>query len=539
MSTPGEMTHSHAAAIASDRATRTGRSQQDADSPRAVRAHIRTAWLICAVLIASIIAAGSAQLVASHRLAIDNATERATAKSFLVAEWIAKSFDLTHYILRETVGQFEAEELCYPTTDAREHQRQTAAIIARAGSVPNLLFLGMLNADCVITHTSIDGNLGLDAAARGREYCDLAQRAPVEGFKVSNMFISVTDAMNVTASFPLLAPDGALQGFALAGLDLGFFQQWLDLVELEPHNVIAIFDLNSRLLARKPLIADQIGARVEERRLNALAESGEDRDFTLRLVSPVDGIDRIWSLRKIRGLPFILAVGEETTTALGAWQQQLLLYLIGGILLGVAILFATSEYVRNVRDAAVMRQLATTDPLTGLANRRHFTTSAEGILARAERTDTPVALILADLDHFKRINDRHGHATGDQVLRAVAEVLKALVRKGDLSARWGGEEFVMLLSGADLTGATAFAERLRGAIATIEAVPGELVTLSQGIALYRLGDDLDSLLKRADTALYRAKDRGRDRLEVEPCSSDHATAPQQQEVVQVGADSGQ
>lgn len=88
---------------------------------------------------------------------------------------------------------------------------------------------------------------------------------------------------------------------ALAGLDLGFFQQWLDLVELEPHNVIAIFDLNSRLLARKPLIADQIGARVEERRLNALAESGEDRDFTLRLVSPVDGIDRIWSLRKNSG----------------------------------------------------------------------------------------------------------------------------------------------------------------------------------------------------------------------------------------------
>ncbi|WPL15199.1 Stalked cell differentiation-controlling protein [Thiorhodovibrio winogradskyi] len=505
----------HASAIDIDQAARARRDQGESNSKRQVNARIRAAWLICLLLIACIIAAGTAQLSASHRLAIASATERATAKSFLVAEWVAKSFDLPGYVLQDTVKRFRPDELVYPTNNADLHERKTEMIVDKAASVPNLLFLGMLNADCVITHTSIGTNLGLDALERGREYCALAHREPVEDFKVSNMFTAVTKAMNVTASMPLLSPTGKLEGFALAGLDLGFFQQWLDLVELEPHNVIAIFDLNSRLLARKPLVAGQIGQPVEEEKLNALARSGAEALFTHRIVSPVDGIDRIWSLRKIRNLPFIVVVGEETSTALATWRQQLLLYLVGGTVLCLSFIFGAWEYIRNVRDAATMRELATTDPLTGLSNRRHFIEVAEHDLARTQRTAAPLTLILADLDYFKRINDNYGHQTGDRVLRDVASVLNDLSRKSDLIARWGGEEFVILLPGAARAGAMAFAERLRQLIATLESVPGQAVTLSQGLTAYRQGDSLDSLLKRADTALYRAKHRGRDCIDAE------------------------
>lgn len=513
MTTAGDITEQRFPAVDIDQAARARRDQGEADARRRVAARIRAAWLICALLIVTIVTAGTAQLLASHRIAIATATERATAKGFLIAEWIAKSFDLTEYVLRDTARRFSAAELIYPSNDAALHDRKTALIVDKASGVPNLLFLGMLNADCVITHTSIGSNIGLDAQQHGREYCTLAQSEPLDAFKVSNMFTSVTNAMNVTASIPLLSPSGQLEGFALAGLDLGFFQQWLDLVELEPHNVIAIFDLNARLLARKPLVERQIGERVEEEKLNALTRSGAEALFTHRLVSPVDGIDRIWALRRIRGLPFIVVVGEETRTALAAWRQQLLLYLIGGSVLCLSVLFGSWEYVRNVRDAATMRQLATTDPLTGLANRRYFIDAAEAALARTQRSVAPLTLILADLDHFKRINDHHGHETGDRVLREVAQVLNDLSRKGDLSARWGGEEFVILLPGAALAGALAFAERLRLRIGNIASAPGQAVTLSQGMTAFRPGDNLDDLLKRADAALYRAKGAGRDRIE--------------------------
>ena len=357
-------------------------------------------------------------------------------------------------------------------------------------------------------------NLGLNARALGREYCTLAQRAA--DFKVSNLFVAMDNefvAMNITASFPLLSPNGQLDGFALAGLDLGFFQQWLDLVELEEHNVISILDLNARLLARRPLIESQLGERVVNDRINTLIASGSEVPITFPLASPLDGIERIWSFRKIRDLPFIVVVGKETDSALTSWRQQLVLSLIGGTLLCLSILFGTHEYVRNLRRADAMRQLATTDPLTGLANRRAFTEDVTGVLARSKRSGAPVTLILADLDHFKRINDTFGHDTGDRVLREVAQAMKTLCRQGDLSARWGGEEFVILLPDTPASGAVHFAERLRKQIATIDAAPGQPVTLSQGLALHQAADCLDDLLRRADAALYRAKEQGRDRVE--------------------------
>lgn len=478
------------------------------------RSRILLAWLAGLLLIAVIIAAGTLQLIHSHRLTITSATESAATKGYLIAEWIAKSFDLTHYVLQDTVKQFVAEELVYPFEDAERHQRQSALLVERATTVPNLLFLGLLNADCVITHTSIGINLGLDAQAMGREYCTLAATEPLAAFKVSNMFVAMENSMNITASFPLLSPNGQLQGFALAGLDLGFFQRWLDLVELEKHNVIAIFDQHSRLLARRPLIKRQLGERLVDDRLNTLAASGSEVPINFRLASPVDGIERIWSMRKIRDLPFIVVVGEETNTALASWRQQLVLSLIGGTLLCLSILFSTREYVRSLRHAAAMRQLATTDPLTGLANRRSFTEVVTGILARSKRSGAPLALIVADLDHFKRINDTFGHDTGDRVLREVAQVIKTLCRQGDHSARWGGEEFVILLPDTPASGAAHFAERLRQQIATIEIAPGQPVTLSQGLTLHQAADSLDDLLRRADAALYRAKELGRDRVEL-------------------------
>lgn len=481
----------------------------DASEPR-----VFLVWLICLVLISVIALAGVSQLIYSHRIAIDNATQSASARSFLVAEWINKSFDLAQYVLRETANNFQSEELVYPPQDRDQHEHQSALLIERVTRTPNLVFLGMLNRDCVVTHTSIGINLGYDALKHEREYCELARQEPFNGFKVSNMFTSVDGTMNITISYPLLSDNGELEGFALAGLDLDFFQQWLDLIELEPYNVVTIYDLNSRLLARNPFIEKNIGIQVIEEHLNRIAETKSKTPFAHRLISPVDGIDRIWSLRKIGDLPFIVVVGEQTTLAMGTWRQMMLMYLIAGSVLCLSILFGTYEYIRNCHQAAKMRQLATLDPLTGLWNRRYFTDIATNIIARAQRSGSPLVLIMMDLDYFKNINDTFGHSLGDKVLHDVAQAMKKISRKGDVIARWGGEEFIILLPDTDVENAISFYERLRAQMSAIDTGTDLRITSSQGITEFKEKDSLESMIKRADDALYLAKTHGRDRFEM-------------------------
>jgi diguanylate cyclase (GGDEF)-like protein/PAS domain S-box-containing protein len=163
-----------------------------------------------------------------------------------------------------------------------------------------------------------------------------------------------------------------------------------------------------------------------------------------------------------------------------------------------------------------LRRMATTDVLTGAANRRHFIAQSEAELVRARRHDQPMGLIMLDIDHFKQFNDQHGHATGDLVLREVVACCAALVRQQDLVGRLGGEEFVVLLPQTDIAAAHTLAERLRLGIAALELTSEHgkplSVTASFGVSELVMGDDVDSLLARVDAALYEAKRGGRNQV---------------------------
>jgi diguanylate cyclase (GGDEF)-like protein len=163
-----------------------------------------------------------------------------------------------------------------------------------------------------------------------------------------------------------------------------------------------------------------------------------------------------------------------------------------------------------------LQAAARTDAKTGLLNAAAWQREADTELARTQRTHDPLALLLIDIDHFKRVNDTHGHLVGDQVLVGVATTLCGQLRDYDVVGRFGGEEFVVLLPGADTVEACRVAERLRGRVRRL-AVPAEEgtvgVTISVGVALFRMhGQDLIELLAAADLALYRAKQSGRDRV---------------------------
>lgn len=163
---------------------------------------------------------------------------------------------------------------------------------------------------------------------------------------------------------------------------------------------------------------------------------------------------------------------------------------------------------------AALARLAHHDALTGLPNRRAADERLNAELARQRRYGGEMALLLVDVDHFKRINDGHGHAVGDAVLRDVALRLQASVRESDFCARFGGEEFVVLLTETDEGGARLVAEKLRAAVAAPMSGPVATVTASFGLAVSARGEEAGSLLERADEALYRAKVHGRNRVEL-------------------------
>jgi len=157
---------------------------------------------------------------------------------------------------------------------------------------------------------------------------------------------------------------------------------------------------------------------------------------------------------------------------------------------------------------------ARTDALTGLLNRRGFHERASVELARARREATPIAVATIDIDYFKRINDEWGHETGDRVLAHIGRLLSSACREIDVAARLGGEEFAVLLPGADSSGAYAFTERIRLELATTGESELPTTRISAGVAASNSPGTVDELLQRADSALYDAKRSGRDRTVV-------------------------
>jgi len=162
-----------------------------------------------------------------------------------------------------------------------------------------------------------------------------------------------------------------------------------------------------------------------------------------------------------------------------------------------------------------LAEIARTDPLTGALNRKGLADELMRIVRQGEDKAFPMTLVFIDIDHFKRINDSLGHDTGDQVIRGLAQLVRSAVQHEDLFARWGGEEFLLVFRDTPGLNGRAIAERLRERIATAAWPEGLRVTCSFGVAEWHRGEDLNDGIKRADEAMYRAKQEGRDRVEIE------------------------
>jgi len=236
------------------------------------------------------------------------------------------------------------------------------------------------------------------------------------------------------------------------------------------------------------------------------------QQFGGHLDGVVENVERSSSLNDIKQL--LISLVEETRTMRKSTQ-----------LLHEHLEAKSREIVLLQEELEQERKRASTDPLTGLANRRAFT---DALIRSCNDVDAPesLSLIMIDIDHFKQINDAHGHLIGDRVIRFLAQVLQQNTKGKDLAARFGGEEFVVMLTATGLRGAEAVAEAIRSAVAEAKLVradnkqPLGQITVSLGVASYHPGEDPLEAVNRSDQAMYHSKQSGRNRVTVDRDLSD-------------------
>jgi diguanylate cyclase (GGDEF)-like protein len=342
---------------------------------------------------------------------------------------------------------------------------------------------------------------------------------------VDGPFLSRWGFKDLCISFSRRLPSdtGQFVGIASASMRLSYFNQLFRTLDIGPTSTVNLLSANGVLLARQPdennrtFVGQNFSMRPNFKRIL------DEVNGSFAAVSELDGAKRLYTFSRVGDLPLIVVVAQSQDDVYAVWKRNALLVAGATGLLCIGILWLSWLLGRQLR----LRQnaerelagLASTDGLTGLANRRRLDQALAQEWARGIRSGRPLALLMIDVDHFKAFNDRHGHHGGDVALRSVAQTLAASIRRpGDLAARYGGEEFMVVLPETDKAGACVIAEKLRLAIEALPPFANDTapITASIGVATHLpLTHELPgALFQAADRALYRAKRNGRNRVEV-------------------------
>lgn len=223
-----------------------------------------------------------------------------------------------------------------------------------------------------------------------------------------------------------------------------------------------------------------------------------------------NGDNHVLNVNYLSELNWYLFVEQNEDAALAGIRQTLYANLAISLVVTLLVIFLT--HIALGRYQFRIEEMASKDKLTGLLNRHACSIILDRLLAAYRRTPKPISILLADVDHFKEINDRHGHRVGDQVLSGIARQIQGSIRESDVAVRWGGEEFLIILQACDQTEAEHLAEKLRASVA--ECIPDPTdpdirITVSIGVSQFDGAESLDQTIDRADAALYSAKQSGR------------------------------
>ncbi|MFB9290446.1 diguanylate cyclase [Pseudoduganella plicata] len=429
-----------------------------------------------------------------------------------------------------------AERVEHDGNDPAARRRLASHLAELADTFPELHGLFVYGPDGAWLATSLRSAVSGNNA--DREYFQYHRKHPGPEVHIGKPVKSrSTGVWIIPISHGVYGRDGTFLGVAVVTLQVNFFERIYDELNIGENGTVVLMLADGTVVYRRPFDDKLIGTDLSEG--NIYGELRKRNVGSAFLMAKVDGLERLYSFRRLTEVPFLVAVGRTKYDILHTWQRSSML--IGAAAVLISIMFMTFG-VRLVRQMAIrdsldrqlrsyseelerhnvgLLRIAHTDKLTQLANRRCFDEMLEQELRRANRDGMPISLLLMDLDYFKQFNDTYGHVAGDECLQRTAQVLAAQVaRAGDLAARYGGEEFAIIMPNTDQAGAAAVAERVRAGVQALhiphQHSPTQTVTASFGVAtLAPDGNRVHSvadLVDRADKHLYTAKRTGRNRV---------------------------
>ena len=446
-----------------------------------------------------------------------------TADSLLhaVERDIARNVEVLDLSLQGAV-----DGLSRPDVMSAEPHLRNAVLFDRSATATNLGALIVYDADGILKFDSAGIVPRTIAPATDRDYFK-AQQAADRGLFISQPYVSRLLGQPVVGlSRRVSGPDGSFAGVALATIQISYFTDLISKLKLGSAGVVSLVRDDGTVIVRSS--ATQASFSGDNLRGSPVFERmRRERSGSFVGASSLDGVERLYTFTHVGQLPLVLSVALATKDIYSAWSGKalwggLVLVVICLVVIGLTAVLTRELRRRDVAERglvaanAELARLSRTDGLTGLCNRRTFDETLDREVRRAARTGRQVALVLLDVDHFKRFNDRYGHGAGDDALRAVAGILgEAATRPGDLAFRVGGEEFALLLPETGLAGAMIVAEKIRLRVRLLGRAhadsPAGILTVSLGATEIRDGD-ASVAYARADEALYRSKHAGRDRV---------------------------
>ena len=365
------------------------------------------------------------------------------------------------------------------------------------------------------------GHLTIDASSLDPARED---RGEDEFFKVhrdrsdAGLFISRPmlhrGAYAIVLSRRITGDDGSFQGVVAGSIRFSYFHDLFGRLNLAPGETITVLRHDGTVMMRTPFDLDVIGRDFSH--AAGISRVLAEPSGSYSGVSAIDGVSRLFVWRD-SNRPLVVLVAKPWSSILNLWRTEVTR--IGAVMMALILfvlavtLFLAREISRRAKAEDRLEELATTDALTGLKNRRKFDTTIDLEWRRAVRQEMPLALLMIDADHFKAYNDTYGHQAGDQVLVGIAICISdSLHRAGDCAARYGGEEFAVLLPGLSAAEALAVAENIRLKVERWSDQPrGNTVSIGVASLLPSTTADWVTLVAAADKALYLAKAQGRNR----------------------------
>ncbi len=469
-----------------------------------------------------------ASLVVQSRQGSEDQVRAANVSLALaLAQDVSKNFEIYGLALQGVLEGLREPELATATPAVRK-----LALFDRAAQARYINLMSVIDADGHIVEQSNDGPLPTVSFA-DRDYFKVHQRSADEGLYVSKPLRSRLSGGEwiIVLSRRVSRSDGSFGGIVAAALSLSYFESLFANLSLSSADSFTAVSADGVILMRHPFRMPEIGSDISFSPVFKLYPRQISGFYDWR--AKVDAVPRLYTFAAVPNLPLLIIVGAEKDRLFGDWLRKTALMIAMMALLCVAMgalwvmlareLARRRKAERQLTDlAAHLETLATTDSLTELSNRRFFDDVAESEWRRAVRAQTAISLLIVDADHFKRFNDRFGHARGDVALKAIAGcIARRLRRPADLAARYGGEEFAILLPDTDIAGAEALAEDIRRDVMAISRDPLEDLsglTVSIGVATARpaASGAFVNLFLEADAALYAAKAGGRNGVQRTP-----------------------